>query len=200
MVVNTKLKELSANSWNAGDIPAFPADIGTANLAPGQSETENVAAGVYTRYTYQYVTADGTAVDRATYVGKNFVRYVEYPGQRLFKEVKFEVNGNPLDEYKDEIMNMHQKFRVAPGKLTGWKRLVGQEVPVEAYSDLCSISGASVFPGAHVGLTQNVGGAAAPVSPVNASVTSRKLDQVVYGPQTPKETQPALDMWIPLLN
>lgn len=199
MVINTKLRAANATSWVAGDIPALPADIGTVNLAVGQSETPDATNGIYKRYTYSYVDASGAAVDRTTATGRNAVRYCEYPGQRLFSEVKFEVNGNPLDDYRQEVVNMYQKFRVAPGKLTGWKRLVGQEVPVEAYSDMCSAAGASVWPADHVGLTQNVGGAAAPVSPLNASVSSRKLDHVVYGPQTPKDEQPALDMWIPLL-
>jgi len=30
---------------------------------------------------------------------RNFVRYCEFPGNRLFSLVKFDVNGNPLDEY-----------------------------------------------------------------------------------------------------
>lgn len=205
MVVNTKLDSVSASNWSAGDVPAFPAAIGAtavgvpAYSVSGQSATVNGTDDIYTRYSYKYVKADGSAVDRTSYVGANFVRYCEYPGQRLFKNVKFEVNGNPLDEYTAEAMMFHQKFKVAPGKQTGWKRLVGQEVPVEAYSDMCSISGASVFPSEHTGLTQNSGGAAANVSPVNASVSSRKMDQLVHGPQTPKATQPALDMWIPLL-
>jgi hypothetical protein len=89
-------------------------------------------------------------------------------------------------------MLFHQKFRVAPGKLTGWKRLVGQEVPVDAYTDLCTISGSSVW-GAHANLTQNTGGAAANVSPVNAAETTRKFSKIVKGPQTPKATQPILE-------
>jgi len=199
MVVNAKLKAVSASNWAAGNIPAFPADIGATNLAPGQSATDDVTNGVYKRFTYAYVQQNGTVVDRATHVDKNFVRYCEYPGQRLFKEVKFEVNGNPLDDYKDEAANLHQKFKVAPGKLTGWKRLVGQEVPIKGYSDLCSIEGTSVFGADHVGLVANVGGAASPVAPVNASLTARRLEHMCAGPQTPKATQPALDMWIPLL-
>ncbi len=94
----------------------------------------------------------------------------------------------------------HQKFRVPEGKLTGWKRLMGQEVPTVGYTDAVIISGASVFPSTHVGLTQNVGGAAAPISPVNASVTARELKEICQGAQTPKSSQPALDMWIPLLK
>lgn len=94
----------------------------------------------------------------------------------------------------------HQKFRVPEGKLAGWKRLMGQEIPIVGYTDATSIAGTSVFPATHVGLTQNVGGAAAPVSPVNASVTTREMKEICSGPQTPKASQGALDMWIPLLN
>jgi hypothetical protein len=199
MVVNAKLSAVSATSWVAGSIPAYPAAIGSTIISPQQSATDDTVNGIYKRYTYQYVTADGTPVDRSTFVGKNHVRYCEYPGQRLLQNVRFDVNGNPLDEYNFEVTNMHQKFKVCPGKLTGWKRLVGQEVPVEAYSDLSTMAGASLFPADHTGLVLAGGTTPAPVAPRNATLSSRRLEHVVYGPQTPKETQPALDMWIPLL-
>lgn len=102
-----------------------------------------------------------------------------------------------MDEYTAEAMMYHQKFSVPPGKMTGWKRLVGQEVPVEAYSDLVAIADASNFPSAVAGL-EDVNGDAASGAPANASVTARKLMHVVSGPQTPKRTQPALSLWIPL--
>lgn len=103
-----------------------------------------------------------------------------------------------MDEYTAEAMMYHQKFRVGPHKMTGWKRLVGQEVPVEAYSDLIAISSASHFPSIVAGL-KDVDNVAASGAPVSSSVTARKVMQVVSGPQTPKRTQPALDMWIPLI-
>jgi hypothetical protein len=200
MVVNAKLKAVSAVNWVAGNIPAYPAAIGTTVIDAQSSGTNDTTNGIYKRYTYQYVNAAGANIDRSTYVDKNYVRYCEFPGQRLLQNVKFEVNGNPLDEYTVEAMNMHQKFKVAPGKATGWRRLVGQEVPVEAYTDLSSIEGASLYPADHTGLVLAGTSTAAPIAPVNASLTSRRLEHVVYGPQTPKATQPALDMWIPLLN
>jgi hypothetical protein len=92
---------------------------------------------------------------------------------------------------------MHQKFRVAPGKITGWKRLVGQEVPIDAYTDLQTISGSSIWNASHANLVLNGTTTAAPISPVNAVVTSRELSSIVSGPQTPQASQPALDMWIP---
>jgi hypothetical protein len=55
------------------------------------------------------------------------MRWCSYPGERLLKNVKFEVNGNPLDEYNSDAVNFHREFSVQPNKLTGWNRCVGQE-------------------------------------------------------------------------
>ena len=66
----------------------------------------------------------------------NLIRYCEYPGNRLFKNVKFDVNGNPIDQYDTTIPIMLEKFCVPVNKRTGFDRLVGQEVPVEGYKQL----------------------------------------------------------------
>jgi hypothetical protein len=60
-------------------------------------------------------------------------RYCDYPGERLLQRVKFDVNGNPLDEYTVDVYNFYRQFSVQPNKKVGWDRLVGQESPVEAY-------------------------------------------------------------------
>jgi len=72
---------------------------------------------------------------------RNMVRYCEYPGERLYQQVKFDVNGNPLDEYHAETINMIRKFTISTDKITGYRRLVGQEVPLEGYGgpQLCRI-------------------------------------------------------------
>jgi hypothetical protein len=57
----------------------------------------------------------------------NLMRWCAYPGERLLKNVKFEVNGNPLDEYTYEAVNFHREFLVQPNKQVGWNRCVGQE-------------------------------------------------------------------------
>ncbi len=198
MVVNVTL---AATSASAGVVPAFPAYIGTADQAATStskvSAVEDTVGGIYTEYTHEYVDLAGN-VKTVGAASSNFLRYCEYPGQRLFKKVRFEVNGNPLDDYTAEAYMYHQKFRVPPGKLTGWKRLVGQEVPVEAYSDLLSIAGSSSYPSTVTNLL-DVNGNAAGSAPVSAAVTARKVSQVVYGAQTAKVSQPALDLWIPLL-
>ena len=67
---------------------------------------------------------------------RNFVRYAEYPGNRLFNNVKFDVNGNPLDQYDYVVPTMLEKFCIMPNKRTGHDRLVGQEVPLVGYGGL----------------------------------------------------------------
>jgi len=103
-----------------------------------------------------------------------------------------------VDEYTAEAMFYHQKFRVTPNKQTGWKRLVGQEVPITGTTDLLSISGTNNYLSVAVNLL-DVNGNATTGSPVSASQNARLQTQILNGPQTPKATQPALDMWIPLI-
>ena len=197
MVANVKL---AATSATTGTVPAFPAFVGAsdqvATSTSSVSAVQNTTTGVYTKYTHEYVNSAGTVVAVGA-AAQNFVRYAEYPGQRLFKKVKFEVNGNPLDEYTAEAMMFKQKFMVSPGKLTGWKRLVGQEVPIDGYSDLAAVSGSTSF-GSQISNLVDINGAAVPASPTNASVTARRQVKIVNGPQTPQLTQPILEMWIPL--
>lgn len=65
---------------------------------------------------------------------RNMVRYCQYPGERLFPLVKFEVNGNPLDEYTSDTVVLLRKYTVGADKLTAYKRMVGQEVELEGCS------------------------------------------------------------------
>lgn len=67
----------------------------------------------------------------------NFVRYCEYPGDRLYSAVKFDVNGNPLDQYSWHVPVFLNKFVTTPNKRVGYDRLVGQEVPLQGYTGLC---------------------------------------------------------------
>ena len=88
--------------------------------------------------TYAPVDAFGTT---AVTNYRNMVRYVEFPAERLCAKVKFDVNGNPLDEYTYRVANMLRKFTITDEKLVGYKRLVGQEVPMEGFSGprVCSV-------------------------------------------------------------
>ena len=111
-------------------------------------------------------------------VGAELLSYVNFLGQALVTDVQFSVNGNPLDEYTSDVMNFHQKFFIQPNKTIGWNRNVGQEVPWTGYSQIVSsTSSAYTYRGAGV----------------------REQLQFVNGLQTPAPTQPAFDLWIPLL-
>jgi hypothetical protein len=76
------------------------------------------------------VTFSGTPVnlnaDCALY------RWCDFPGERLFQKVSFDVNGNPLDEYYPDTYNMHRQFCVSESKKVGWFKNMGQELPVDA--------------------------------------------------------------------
>ena len=66
---------------------------------------------------------------------QNLMRWCDYPGERLLKKVKFEVNGNPLDEYTRDAVNYHREFSIQPNKELAWKRCVGQEETQSGYID-----------------------------------------------------------------
>jgi hypothetical protein len=110
--------------------------------------------------------------------GAELVSYIEFVGQKLLKKVKFTVNGNPLDDYNYDVQNYHQKFYVTPNKTYGWYRNVGQELPKTGYSQVDFNSATGLY-GRGAGVRQGI--------------------QFFDGPQTPQPTQPALDLWIPLL-
>ena len=74
----------------------------------------------------------GSGASAVTY--RNLVRYCEFPGNRIMVKTKFDVNGNPLDEYDTMIPVMMEKFCVAPNKRVGHDRLCGQQVPLTGYA------------------------------------------------------------------
>ncbi len=60
--------------------------------------------------------------------------YCDFPGERIFKNIKFEINGNPLDEYNQWNYVFDRQFRLKADKKAGYYRNVGQELPLEAKS------------------------------------------------------------------
>lgn len=198
MVVHLRLEATQATM---GVVPPFPPFIGdkdqSVSTTASVSAKEDTVNGVYTKYTYEYVDRQGNVLEVGS-PARNFVRYAEYPGQRILKHVKIEVNGNPLDEYTNNAYIFHQKLHVLGEKRVGWKRLMGQEVPIEAYSDLLSVQGTSNYAAPVVDL-KDVNNAAATGAPSSALESARRLSYIVNGPQTPKEVQPELNLWVPLL-
>jgi hypothetical protein len=66
---------------------------------------------------------------------QNLMRWCAYPGERLLKRVRFNVNGNPLDDYTSDAVNYHREFCVQPNKELAWDRCMGQEEPQVGYLD-----------------------------------------------------------------
>lgn len=107
------------------------------------------------------------------------MRWCDFPGERLLKNVRFEVNANPLDEYTSYATNFHRLFCVQPNKKVGWYRLVGQEEPLNGYVDQPNWVRSGV---------------------ASADIDHRTAAQVSVGNQTPTAQKSAdLEMIIPLL-
>ena len=218
MVCRTRLSQFLGNPGQTPlqGSPFFPLNGSTANTfynivdACGQVIVAGVATAPQVQVAY-----------------RNFVRYCEYPGNRLFHLVKFDVNGNPLDQYDEMIPTMLEKFCTPPNKRTGHDRLVGQEVPLTGYSGLCcaTVSDADAA-NTPAGITKssanqsnqtvglfNENTAALGAAPIGSTIlgqatlaalnavggpqidVSRKLQQIVNGPQTPKPVQAPLEIW-----
>ena len=130
-------------------------------------------------------------------------RWCHFPGERVLDRVKFDVNGNPLDEYTSLSVNMHREFLVTPNKRQAWYRCVAQELPREGFFRQPGVD----LTGQQTSSTGLVNTGAAPVS-------HRIAGAVLNGPQTPSLTSNsnvnnvtahssaaagAIEMWIPLL-
>ena len=109
MVCRVRLTACSAVSQS------LPVQSTTSTVFPANVAATTSTVGVF----YNLVDAFGNVVvpGTVTPVGgasigtyQNLVRYCEYPGNRLFQLVKFDVNGNPLDAYDFMVPTMLEKF------------------------------------------------------------------------------------------
>lgn len=98
------------------------------------------------------------------------VRYVEFPGHKLFKRVSFIVNNITLDQYTTDDMNAYYHMKLPKDKREGYLRSIGQEVPKRGY------------------ITQN---------PTTDELREYRL--YANGAQTFKRTQDDLEMFMPIL-
>ncbi len=114
----------------------------------------------------------GVAADASDVV---LYRHCDYPGERIFDEVRFEVNSNPIDSYTSESYVIHRQMSVPSDKMVAWNRCMGQESPAKARACL-----------------QEDSDAAAPV-------TANTHVDVFNGYQTFKPTHSDLTLWVPLL-
>lgn len=61
------------------------------------------------------------------------VRYYEFLGHRLMKNVSFKVSNNVMDSYTSDNYSIYYQYKVAPGKQQGYLRNIGQEIPYLGY-------------------------------------------------------------------
>jgi hypothetical protein len=60
-------------------------------------------------------------------------RWCHYPGLRVFSEVKFTVNGNPLDSYTSNAAALYNHLFIPKDKRDSWDRCVGQSKDLDGY-------------------------------------------------------------------
>lgn len=177
MALHITLSEVNATTVAASTLPD--------PLATIQANRPTVAAA-------SYVDHNGNAIDVTPITGDNvanFVKYCDYPGIRLLERTSFQVNGNPLDEYSADTANVYQQFGIPEDKRQAFNTIVGQENEIKAVSNLVNVNGANDKFGspAGAGVITNV-----------ENDTSRRCGCILNGPQTPKATQPELEMYVPL--
>jgi hypothetical protein len=148
-----------------GVVPAAPAPIGPAK---GPDSYAHWTTGRYVNNAGVELVPGAPCSD--------FVYYCDYPGARIFDKVDFQVSNVSIDNYPPDKYVFYQKCNLSKNKEIGYKRCMGQEVPIDGFSHVNS------------------------VSTVDGSTDTARLQvSICNGPQTPKATQPALDLWIPIL-
>ncbi len=60
------------------------------------------------------------------------VRYADYLGHKIIKNVQLIINNNIIDEYSGEYYNVHFNNIVPENKKKAWLSCIGQEIPIEA--------------------------------------------------------------------
>ena len=100
----------------------------------------------------------------------NKVRWFDFIGHRMIKEIRLVVDGVVLDRYGNDEMEMFYQFHVSKDLQSGWEKCVGQETSKMGtfFQD-----------------------------PENQNVREKKL--IYDGFQTPKQTHDQLDLYIPLI-
>jgi hypothetical protein len=107
----------------------------------GDFFNDMIVHAVITQPVLNTTNAEGEKIPKSQ---QNLIRWCAYPGERLLKNVKFEVNGNPLDEYTSDAVNYWREFCVQPNKEVAWNRCVGQEEPQSGFLDQPNWAGSDV--------------------------------------------------------
>lgn len=115
---------------------------------------------------------------------RNYVRAADFLGAKLHKKSTYKVDDNVIEEYTDiNILTMRELFMARYGTQMAFDRLIGQEVPE-------SKPGKALY--SRVGQSASRLGEGG----LNSS-TIRAYTHFANGLQTPKEIQPATDIYVP---
>lgn len=199
MVFRVSLTDISTTT---GVVPALPGVIGvTGTTYPTAGVTASfspVTATRIIRYLQRFETFDGQVILPGA-AAQNYVRFCEYPGVRLFSETRFEVASAVLDKYSSLAAITIAKKAIQPNKVNAWKKLVGQEVALESYSDLVAFTAQNGYSGP-MGTGDITSNTSIP-DPVNAPLSAssyRVTKQFVNGLQTPQAGFTGIQLWTPL--
>ncbi len=143
MALNINLSKASAAAGTLGALPDDSDVIvnqnnqvdATITLLDGSVQHAiDASAEVLRQFEYLgYIKHDGKLLNAQESVADN-VYYCDFPGERMVKTVKFEVNGNPLDDYTQWNYVFDRQFRLKADKKAGYYRNVGQEQALDAKS------------------------------------------------------------------
>jgi hypothetical protein len=98
------------------------------------------------------------------------VRYADYLGHKIIKNIQFIINNNIIDEYSGEYYNVHYNNIVPENKKKAWLSSIGQETPIDGV------------------LLQD---------PVNSDYKEHRI--IYNGNQTIKSRHGVVELFIPLL-
>lgn len=158
---------LSEATISAGIVPT-PADPVVENLT-GSPPT-------FSLITERYCTSAGVTLTPGAAIS-DYIRYARYPGCRAYKKTVLLLNQSTAEEYENKSLIIHENLRVSQSKKNAWNRMVGEEIPITAISDLKTFTG--------------IGG---------ATDTSRRQVKILNGLQTGKPSQPVVTFITPLLH
>lgn len=113
-------------------------------------QTVEASSGTYRRIVQRYydtytgkllvpenqVAIDGataTNQDYSSLIYQDYVRWCDFPGEKLCKETEFTVNGNPMDKYDKYSYVFYRQHFLKEDKKRSYYKCIGQEVPHEVH-------------------------------------------------------------------
>lgn len=150
-------------------------------------------------YSVRYINGQGQ-----TYSGDSMKPYVFYAddfGHRLFKEHMFTLGGSLIDRYTVDADIFYEQVELPLQKRAAYKRCIGQELPIQAYSqNITPAQNVVDFsdvndPEASDGVRAR--GAQKRLQMLNYFPAAREVAWITNGLQTPKDTQPEFSIIYP---